>query len=41
MPRGPKGEKRPADVVGNAVHVMRRSLATRREGQIIMALTGP
>lgn len=23
MPKGPKGEKRPADVVGNAVHVMR------------------
>ena len=23
MPRGPKGEKRLADVVGNAVHVMR------------------
>jgi hypothetical protein len=23
MPRSPKGEKRPADVVGNAVHVMR------------------
>jgi hypothetical protein len=23
MPRGPKGEKRPADVVGNAVHVMK------------------
>lgn len=23
MPRGPKGEKRPADVVSNAVHVMR------------------
>ena len=22
MPRGPKGEKRPADVIGNAVHVM-------------------
>jgi len=21
MPRGPKGEKRPADVIGNAVHV--------------------
>lgn len=21
--RGPKGEKRPADVIGNAVHVMR------------------
>ena len=29
MPRGPKGERRPADVIGNAVHVMR--LAT---GQI-------
>jgi len=23
MPRGPKGEKRPADVIGNAVYVMR------------------
>ena len=23
MPRGPKGEKRPADVVGCAVHVMK------------------
>jgi hypothetical protein len=23
MPRGPKGENRPADVIGNAVHVMR------------------
>ena len=23
MPRGPKGEKRPADVIGNAVSVMR------------------
>jgi len=23
MPRGPKGEKRPADVIGNAVHVIR------------------
>jgi hypothetical protein len=23
MPRGPKGEKRPADVTGNAVHIMR------------------
>jgi hypothetical protein len=21
MPRGPKGERRPADVIGNAVHV--------------------
>jgi hypothetical protein len=25
MPRGPKGEKRPADVIGNAVHVMKVS----------------
>ena len=23
MPRGPKGEKRPADVIANAVHVMK------------------
>jgi hypothetical protein len=23
MPRGPKSEKRPADVIGNAIHVMR------------------
>jgi hypothetical protein len=22
MPKGPRGEKRPADVIGNAVHVM-------------------
>jgi hypothetical protein len=23
MPKGPKGQERPADVIGNAVHVMR------------------
>jgi hypothetical protein len=23
MPKGPQGQKRPADVVGNAVHVMK------------------
>jgi hypothetical protein len=23
MPKGPQGQKRPADVIGNAVHVMR------------------
>jgi hypothetical protein len=23
MPKGPKGEKRPADMISNAVHVMR------------------
>lgn len=29
MPRGPQGEKRPADVIGNAVKVMR--IATGEE----------
>lgn len=29
MPRGPKGEKRPADVIGNAVKVMK--IATGEE----------
>jgi len=23
MPKGPKGQKRPADVIGNAIHVMK------------------
>jgi hypothetical protein len=36
MPRGPKGEKRPADVIGNAVHVMR--IAT---GQITEDVPSP
>jgi hypothetical protein len=27
MPRGPKGEKRPADVIGNAVHVMKMPIS--------------
>jgi hypothetical protein len=31
MPRGPKGEKRPADVIGNAVHVMRIAIGELRE----------
>jgi hypothetical protein len=31
MPRGPRGERRPADVIGNAVKVMR----------IAPAVTGP
>ena len=34
MPKGPKGQKRPADVIANAVHVMR--IAT---GEIEEALT--
>lgn len=33
MPRGPKGEKRPADVIGNAVRVMR--IATGEEADDI------
>ena len=32
MPRGPKGEKRPADVIGNAVHVMRIASGEIEEG---------
>ena len=31
MPKGPKGEKRPADVIGGAVKVMR--IATGEEGE--------
>jgi hypothetical protein len=27
MPKGPKGQKRPADVIGNAVKVMRIATA--------------
>jgi hypothetical protein len=36
MPKGPKGEKRPADVIGNAVHIMR--IAT---GQVEEAVDHP
>lgn len=32
MPRGPKGEKRPADAIGNAVHVMRIATGEVEEG---------
>lgn len=32
MPRGPRGEKRPADVIGNAVKVMR--IATGEEEEL-------
>jgi hypothetical protein len=34
MPRGPKGEKRPADVIGNAVKVMR--IATGEETETLV-----
>jgi hypothetical protein len=33
MPKGPKGEKRPADVIGNAVKIMR--IATGEEPEDI------
>jgi hypothetical protein len=33
MPKGPKGEKRPADVIGNAVRVMR--IATGEEEDVV------
>jgi hypothetical protein len=31
MPRGPKGEKRPADVIGNAVKVMKIAVGEEAE----------
>lgn len=33
MPEGPKGEKRPADVVGDTVHVMRIATGAAEEGR--------
>ena len=38
MPKGPRGEKRPADVIGNAVKVMR--IATGEEQEEIEADDG-
>jgi hypothetical protein len=31
MPKGPRGEKRPADVIGNAVHIMRVATGEAQE----------
>jgi hypothetical protein len=31
MPKGPQGQKRPADVIGNAVHVMRIAIGEVQE----------
>jgi hypothetical protein len=31
MPKGPKGQKRPADVIGNAVRVMRIAMGEDAE----------
>ena len=33
MPKGPKGEKRPADVIGNAVKVMRIATGEEEEAK--------
>jgi hypothetical protein len=33
MPRGPKGEKRPADVIGNAVKVMKIATGEEEEAK--------
>ena len=33
MPKGPKGQKRPADVIGNAVHVMRTATGEIKESR--------
>jgi len=38
MPRGPKGERRPADVIGNAVKVMR--ILTGEEAEELAADDG-
>ena len=35
MPKGPRGEKRPADVIGNAVKVMRIATGEETEEQEI------
>lgn len=32
MPTGPKGQKRPADVIGNAVHVIKLATGEIEEG---------
>lgn len=32
MPKGPKGETRPADVIGNAVHIMKIATGEIEEG---------
>jgi hypothetical protein len=33
MPKGPRGEKRPADVIGNAVRVMRIATGEEEDNQ--------
>ena len=40
MPKGPKGEKRPAGVIGNAVHVMRGEVEEGQEPENPAAVLG-
>lgn len=40
MPRGPKGEKRPADVIGNAVKVMRIAVGEDEDETVSAAKAG-
>ena len=37
MPKGPRGEKRPADVIGNAIRVMR--IATGEETEELVPIS--
>lgn len=37
MPKGPQGQKRPADVIGNAVHVMRIATGEIEEDRPVSA----
>jgi hypothetical protein len=41
MPKGPQGQKRYADVIGNAVHIMRiaTGVAEERCGKVARSLT--
>ena len=41
MPRGPRGEKRPADVIGNAVHIMRIATGEAAEQEPSAHVLGP
>ncbi len=40
MPRGPKGEKRPADVIGNAVRIMQIATGEAEENLSQPAMKG-
>lgn len=39
MPKGPQGQKRPADVIGNAVHVMKALAGEADDGKDKVAQT--